>query len=354
MHRDEKRRLSFLLACTCVALTLLGCSNDEGHAGEGGSGGDAGAGGAAGVGGTAGAGGETPQGPLTLAKYAESELWSDLERAIAIDSDDVIYLTDGDQVYAVAEGMVSIYLSTADLEEVVGAGYVRIGFIDVGPDDRLYILNNPVVQPAAILASSGRGDVAVHFEDFDEGPGIPHQIGVESPERILLVTLYDGLFAITDTGSTEVYSQTEFQGGTDCGSEAFVVDGADYYYQPGCNGDDLFAGRNDGSSSGLLLESADVVEYFERMGEPDTHVWNFEGLSRHPDGGTVANVYGALIRIMDDGSFTQIPTEPKLWEVDETAGFANGVVAVDSKGQVYIMNWSRSAIYRAAREPTGS
>lgn len=306
----------------------------------------------AGGAGTGGVGGETPQGPLTLAKYAESDLWSELERAIAIDSLDIIYLTDGNKVYAVDEGVVSVYLSTADLEEVVGAGRVRIKSLDVGPDNRLYMLNDRGVPSATIVASSSPGVVAVHFEDFEEGTGFPHQIGVESPERILLVVLYNGLFAITDAGVAEVYAEPEFRGGTNCGSEDFVVDGATYYYLPGCNGDDLFSGRVDGSSTSLLLRESDVREHFERMGEPDTHFFGFEGLSKHPDGGTVANVHGALIRIADDGSFTQIPTEPKLWEVDEIAGFSNGVTAVDSKGQVYVMNRDRSAIYRATHEPS--
>lgn len=305
----------------------------------------------AGGAGTGGVGGETPQGPLTLAKYAESGLWSELERAITIDSLDVIYLTDGDQVYAIDGGVASTYLSAARTEEVLGgARFVSIKSLDVGPDDRLYILNDPVIGPAEILASSAPGELTMHFEDLEGADGFAHQIGVESPERILLVTLYNGLFAITDGGATEVYPESEFHGGTNCGSEDFVIDGDNYYYQPGCSGDDLFTGRNDGSSSRLLLESVVVEEHFQQMGEPNTHVWSFQGLSKHPDGGTVANVYGALIRIADDGSFTQIHTEPKLWEVDEIAGFTNGVVAVDSEGQVYVMNWGRSAIYRAGHE----
>lgn len=350
MYRHAKRRHCFLLAFICLGLLSFGCSNNGTTTGEAGSGGEAGGGGMAGGAGTGGVGGESPLGPLTLSKYAESDLWSQLERTIAIDSSDIIYLTDGDQLYAVDEGTVSVYLSTAEIEDVVGAGFASIKSLDVGPDDRLYILNDPIVQPEAILASHGRGAVAVHFEDFEGENGFPHQIGVEGAERILLVTLYNGLFAITDTNVTEVYPEPEFHGGTNCGSEAFIVDGTDYYYQPGCSGDDLFAGRTDGSSSGMLLESAEVREYFEPTGAPNTHLWDFQGLSKHPAGGTVANVYGALIRIADDGSFTEILTEPKLWEVPETAGFSNGVVTVDSKGQIYVMNWARSALYQAARE----
>lgn len=348
-QRTKKQTPPLFLIVLLLGLTLFGCSNGESTGSEGGSGGDGGSAGIGGIGGTGGQG--LSDRPLTLEVYSESELWTYLERTVAIDSNDVIYLTDGEQVYAVAERTDSVYLSTAEIEEVVGAGFVHIKSLDVGSDDRLYILNDPHGQPEAILASSGRGDVAVHSEDFELGNGIPHQIGVESPERILLVTLYDGLFALTDGNATEVYPESEFHGGTNCGSEDFMVDGTDYYYLPGCSGDDLYAGRSDGSSTGMLLEAAEVREPFERMGEPNAYAWGFQGLSRHPDGGIVANFVGALVHITADGSFTPIPTEPKLWDVPETAGFRNGVLTVDSNGQIYIMNWARSVIYRAGHQP---
>ncbi len=351
-----------LLVTTLLSLTA--CQDDAqpaggggrggqgGVGGIGGAGGNGGAGGIGGMGGGAGvggAGGSAGSGPLALEVYAESEDWGYLERTISIDSNDVIYLTDEEQIYGVADGVPFVHLSSAELEATVGMGAVRIKSLDVGPDDRLYALND-TFQSSAILVSSGVGEASVHFDNIEnDAYGFAHQIGVQSPDRVLLVTLYDGLYEITANGVTELYPAVQFQGGTNCGSEDFIVDGELYYYQPGCSGDDLFMGLTDGSSTGLLVESQPIVDDLEQQGEPDAHVYGFSGLSRHPAGGLVSNFYGALLRIEVDGSYTQIPTFPKLYDVPDMAGFANGVLAVGSDGQIYVMTWDRSRIYRAGR-----
>jgi hypothetical protein len=74
--------------------------------------GDGGAGGIAGMGGgVGGAGGSAGSGPLALEVYAESEDWGYLERTITIDSNDVIYLTDEEQIYGAADGVPFVHLS---------------------------------------------------------------------------------------------------------------------------------------------------------------------------------------------------------------------------------------------------
>jgi hypothetical protein len=319
----------------------VGGSGGTGVRGSGGTGGVPGSGGQSGTGGSSGT--ILPGGAFAVELYASDALWGGLlERTIAVDSSGVVYVTDGDQVYSIENGIPSVYISEAEFPATPYTG--SISYLDVGPDDRLYIL-----RLLDILVSSAPGEASVHFDELRGGRNfLPHQIGVESADRILLVTLYDGLFAVTADDVTEVHPDDTFHGGNNCGSEDFQVDGTHFYYLPGCNssiGHTVFSGPLDGSPMGALIEGAKVEEALDNPDVPSIISWTPSGMSPHPEGGLVVNFEASLVRVFSDGSFRRIRGAPELYDLSEE-NFFNGVVAVGPDGDIYVIS-RRRVIYRA-------
>ena len=277
----------------------------------------------------------------TLTEYVSlpQTLWKSLGHAAALDSTGRLFVSDGKVVYAIKDGVPSIYLTYAELKIAASDELPSIESLDVGPDDRLYILNGG--GPYNILVSHGPHDAALHVT---VGAGIlqwPPSIGVETPDRILIVNGTGGLYAITPGGTKLVYKESTFQGGTSCAYQDFTVsqDG-ELYYLPGCNGSPLLGGKTDGSG----------IDFVKEVGELQPNAfWPFSGVAHHPQGGVVANLGEAAYYFDKSGNPTQLSMTPPMFTIETTGGdeplFRGGLIEVDLDGVIYLIGADR--IYRA-------
>ena len=356
-------------ACALLITALLSaCGGKVVVDGEAASGGtattSAGSGGGAGVGGdsasstmsgngstgtmssSGGPGGGTGGGSVIPLAYTLKEyvglpktLWKGLGHASAIDSTERLFVSDGKIVYAIKDGVPEIYLSNADLKSATNNDLPGVASLDVGPDDRLYILDGSF--PYNILVSQGPHDVALHLTVDADTLNWPPNIGVESPDRILLVNGTGGLYEITPGSTKLVYEESTFQGGTSCGGEDFAVsqDG-DFYYLPGCNGSPLLGGKTDGSG----------VAFIETVGDlKGIYFWGFGGVAHHPKGGAVANLAEAAYYFDKSGTPTKLSMTPSMDTIKGTgiavSLFHGRPIEVSPAGVIYLIGADR--IYRA-------
>lgn len=281
----------------------------------------------------------------TFEKLAGPTIWTSLKRTIAVDSLDQVYVTSGSTIFRVNDSGPIMYLSAASIAAAIGGGAnassIDISSIDVGPDDKLYILERMYRK---ILVSDGLGSVAVH-RDLSNIFGFPQLIGVIDSDNILLINLYDGLWSVKGSGNTLLYDDTLVLGGTNCGTEDFAAQFDGHFaYLPGCNGSPIVGGKSDGSGVGILLmNSADVG-----LGGA---LNNFSAVGRNSTGGYVVIIEGARIaHLMPTGQYELIHTQPEL-DALATAmgegifGFFYSVIAEGPTGNIYVA--SPTAVYVA-------
>ncbi len=159
-----------------------------------------------------------------LAEYMPATIWPSMLPTSAIDSTGRLFVTDGQIVYALVDGVASIYLSHADLNATFPDpdANITVTSLDVGPDDRLYMLSGGY--PDRVLVSSGPHNVTVHMTWTDvETPQVLRRLAVESPDRILIITKGCGLYAMTPEGTKQIYYNITLDPvNADCDSADFI------------------------------------------------------------------------------------------------------------------------------------
>jgi hypothetical protein len=291
--------------------------------------------------GAAGGGGSPAPTNYVLSEYVGPKIWTNLERATAVNSSDRLFVTDGQTVFAVDDGAPSIYLTIDDLKAATSAGTeVEVGSLDVGPDDRLYVLDTAANH---ILVSDAPHNATLLYGDLQgkQTLGFPALIGVESPDRILMISHYDGLSAITPGGVSLVYGEKALLDVEGCASEDLAVSPKGrLWYLPGCNGSPLLGGLSDGSGVGIISTNKSLGE---------TYWWGFNGIARDPHGGVVANVTGAVYRFEDGGPAVKLAITPTPAEIASAAGeislFFNRPIEVGPSDAIYLIG--PMTIYRA-------
>ncbi len=266
-------------------------------------------------------------------------LWKGLGHASAVDSTGRLFVSDGDVVYAIKDGVPSIYLSHAELHSASGNDDPGVASLDVGPDDRLYILDG--YYPYNILVSQGPHDVAFHLAVDNDALNWPDHIGAESSDRILLVTSNGELYEITSVGTKQLYKDAAFQGALGCGVHDFAVTQDGYfYYLPGCTVSPLLGGTTDGGGVDVIAKLKDLNEYY---------FWNFGGIARHPKGGAMVNLTGAAYYFDKLGQPTELSMTPSMDAIKATSLefplFHGCPIEVGPSGEIYLIGGDR--IYQA-------
>ena len=276
----------------------------------------------------------------TLTEYVglPQTLWKGLLHISAIDSTGRLFVSDGDVVYAIKDGVPSIYLSQADLNATDPAFLHSVKSLDVGPDDLLYILDD---SPYNILVSQGPHDVALYLTVDGVSLSWPEHIGVESLDRVLLVTTHGALYEITATGTKQVYLDSAFPDAAGCTIRDFAASQDGYFYcLPGCTGSPIVGGTTDGGGVGVLAKLSDLNE---------NYAWWFGGLARHPKGGVVVNLIGTAYYFDKSGKPTELSMSPKMNTIQvtgyDTTLFDGRPVEVGPSGEIYLIGTDR--IYRA-------
>jgi len=278
-------------------------------------------------------------------KLAGPTIWTSLRRAIAVDSLDQVYVTSGSTIFRVNGSGPIIYLSAADIAAAIGGGAnassLDIPSIDMGPDDKLYILEKTYRK---ILVSDGLGSVAVH-RNLSDISGFPALIGVIDYDNILLMNLYDGLWFVKGSGNSLLYDDTLVLGGTSCATQDIAVQFDGYFaYLPGCNGSPMVGGYSDGSGVGILMTTSANVGLGGAW-------YNFSAIGRNSTGGYVVNIGGKRIaHVATTGQYEMISTQPELDALatamgEGTFGFLYGVIAEGPTGNIFVA--SSTAVYVA-------
>lgn len=302
-----------------------------------GNGGGPGAGGGS-AGSTMNGGGSIPL-AYNLAEYMPATIWPIMLRTSAIDSTGRLFVTDGKIVYAVTDGVPSIYLGYDDLKTNEPTMTTSVVSLDVGPDDRLYILERGYDH--SILVSSGPHIVAVHMTLGEADALDPRCMAVESPNRILLMTTQGGLYEVTSAGAKQIYDETIVKSADQCAPVDFVVSQDGYFYfTPACAGFPLVAGKTDGSGAGIIK----TVKDFE-----DFPAWNFGGLARHIGGGAVINFEGKTLYFDKTGKVTELSMTPPMTHFEDGMSglliFRSNRIEVAASGDIYFIDYHK--IYRA-------
>lgn len=282
----------------------------------------------------------------TFETLAGPTVWTQLKRTIVVDSQDQVYVTSGTTIFRINGNGPSMYLSSAAIAAAIGNGttpsMLEITSIDVGPDNKLYILE---AFRGKILVSNGPGDVTVHRE-LSGLPGFPHLLGVIDADNILLINLYDGLWQIKGSGNTLLYDSSLVLGGTNNSGEGLAVrfDGS-FAYLPGIGNSPLVGGKSDGSGVGILLSNSIDVGL--------KNPWMFSGIGRNPAGGYLVNINGARIaRCTGTGIYELVPTRPNLDELAisremDSSAFLYSPLAAGASGNIYIL--SDTTVYVAKK-----
>lgn len=278
-----------------------------------------------------GAGGALVFPHYSFEPYVGPAIWTVLTRATAIDADR-LFVTDGQNVFVVEDGVPSVYLSLSDLSAV--SDYPHVASMDVGPDGRLYIL---VYFPYQILVSDAPHVFSIHRDDLSAAEAYPALMGVETADRIMVVSHNHGMYEVTPGGVSLLYDDGAIQT-QNCEAEDLALSQDGWlYYLPGCNGSPVLSGKTDGSGVGELEDPDDLGEYDR---------WNFGGIARNPPGGVMVNLVGTLYHLAVDGSATELDTTPALENLGPNRFYFHArPIEVGASGNVYVI--TADVIYRA-------
>ncbi len=264
--------------------------------------------------------------------YATSSLWTWLSRAAAVDSQDRLYVTDGDTIFRIEpDGTPGVYLSKADMTAAIGSaaplGY-GVSDLDVGSDDRLYFVRD--WSPSGVYVSGAPGAIALAFP-LEPSPGFLFNMNVQDASRALLAVGYDGLFEATVAGP-KLVDGTMYV--SDCATPDFAVMPDGYvFYSAGCNGSSIFGGPSSGAPVVQLAKPDDMgLGYWP----------NFEGFGRDPQGGIIVNGLWALFHLAEAGGLTPLPSNMKSFaaSLGSTDRFYAMGLAVGPTRRVYLVGGS--------------
>ena len=277
----------------------------------------------------------------TLTEYvsAPQALWKGLVHTSAIDSTGRLFVSAGKVIYAIKDGAPSVYLTNDELKIPASDDLPIVASLDVGPDDRLYILDGG--PPNNILVSHGPHDVALHLAVASESLTWPDHIGVETPDRVLLVTSEGGLYEVTVGGTKQIYASSAFLNAKGCGVRDFAVTQNGYfYYLPGCTNSPILGGTTEGGGVDLLVTLADLNE---------NYAWWFGAVAHHPKGGAIVNLTGTAYYLDASGKPTELSMYPAMTTIKETGYdfplFDGRPIEVGPDGVIYLIGADR--IYRA-------
>lgn len=274
-------------------------------------------------------------GNYTLELLVElSDYVTDLERTIAVDGDDQVFVTDGSYVIVIQDGQAYSYINSGELNSVLGTTPYIKG-LDVDAAGNVYLLHGG--GSGAILISRRQIGVADELADISEIPQAA-LLGVVEEDNIGVVNHYDGLWQV-DGGITLVYDSTELLGGTNCAKEGFAMarDGF-FFYVPGCTVEPLLvAGYLDGSGVAPLLTEANLPN--------DTST--FAGVGRAADGVSLLVNFGDEIAYLGlDGGAVLLDITPSLADLLASGiSFEDSPVVEGPTGTLYLI--SGTAVYRA-------
>jgi hypothetical protein len=169
----------------------------------------------------------------------------------------------------------------------------------------------------------------------------PDHIGVETPDRVLLVTSEGGLYEVTVGGTKQVYPSSAFQNAMGCGVRDFsVTQNGYFYYLPGCTNSPILGGATKGGG-------VDVITTLSALNE--NYAWWFGGMARHPQGGAVVNLTGTAYYFDASGKPTELSMNPAMSTIKETGYdlplFDGRPIVVGAAGMIYLIGADR--IYRA-------
>jgi len=260
---------------------------------------------------------------------------------IAVDDNGRVYVADTDNVYAVDNAQVSVFLTPEDAAAITGGPVLLYTYadLDIGSDGLLYILT----QDWLIQTNTAHGGVALRDLKTIVAPA---HLGVASPVLAGLINHYDGLWTVGPSGNEMVYDDTQVLGGTNCATEDLAVQSSGVFlYQPGCNGSPIVRGKLDGSGAVVLFDE-----------QPNTlNVHNFLCVARDPAGGFFVMAEdddtgdSTLLHFGEDVSETNgatrvlsAPTFAQAAETqDETLLFRYCAMAAGKDGTVWIQSFKQ-------------
>ncbi len=231
----------------------------------------------------------------TLKQYVGPTIWMTLLRVAAVDSLDRLYVTDGANVYVVANGVPSLYLASSDLPDDAG--------IQPGQHGRIVDSQRWPRRPA--LPAARRRAAHLHRAVGGAAPGAaalpaqPHRLLLQhvcrGADRFYVASGNDGLLEVTDAGSRILYGNI---GVSDCVAPDLTALPDFFFYTSGCGSPPVVGGRLDGSGSAVLHTTTAQVG-FGRASVPDSVV-------------AFDQARPSLFYLATDGGITDIRTTPTL------------------------------------------
>ncbi len=280
-----------------------------------------------------------PPPTLHIRELAGPGPWTRLEPSLAVTSEGIVFVTDGRNIYSIADGAASVYLAEEEIQRVHGATVVHVTSLALDPEGSVYALDTG--GEAVLYVSDGPHRLSLFATTLrtPDGHGFPSQIAVDTPGEVLLLRERDGLVRVRADEVTRIYSADQLGGVDDCGALAFAARGGVFYYLGGCPGDPILIGTTAGGSLSTLMTEARAEAIF------DNPYAVFGSLAARHSSGAVLNAGRGFLRVLDDGSYQIIRTEPSLSMFAPFA--AQFPMAADAFDQIYLMAEGR--IYRFER-----
>lgn len=224
-------------------------------------------------------------------RVAGPGIWTDLIRAIAADDSGAVYVSDGQRVFRVVDGVPEVFLMPDELDP---AGDPRIEDLTVDDAGNVAVLFR---WGMVRFFSRDRSMIAEHdFTDFI----FPGYIAARSPTDVVVVSREGLVHVEGSVGPAVLYEEEDMGGSTiSCAAEAVAMARDRVYYLPGCNGTPIYAGMRDGSSMEQLIDRHAL--------EPMLGFVMFDGIAAHPSDGLVVLMdEGGLFQVRDDRTVTRL------------------------------------------------
>jgi hypothetical protein len=259
-------------------------------------------------------------GAYILEQYALGDDWgADIPDTLAVDSQERLFVTDGFQIFVVEAGVVSVWLTTAEVSAVTGGG---VRHMTVGGDDQLYFRGG-----GAFGVSNAPNSASLVV---DTGQLFLKTIQAIDATQLYTADFNAGIYSVTVGGATQLYDATDLnitQGGD---NEDFRIDATngEFYFLSGGFTADLYKGALDGSGAAFFLAENDFDNSY------------FHGLGFRPGGGVFLSLGNKIVAVDPDGSYTQITITPTidalvLNSLGHISTFVDNSLAVSVNGVIY-------------------